>query len=331
MNGISVIICCYNSADVLPQTLEYISKQVVEQTFVWEIILVDNASTDDTSKCAREYWAAFNCSIPFTIIYEAEAGLSNARKAGLRKAAYDFILFCDDDNLLEPDYIQSGSTILLNNPHIAMLGGKGIPKLPIEMPDWFERYAYQYAVGQQGACTKDITIERGYVYGAGSFLRRSAYNELVKKGFQYTLSGRKGKSLLSGEDNELGYALSLIGYAIYYDEHLLFTHVLSMQRLRYSYLKNLKRAVAYSYVLLIPYVEKRKEFLYGKKSTFNWTTNLITQCFYVLNGYLRYPFASKDFKIDIELDRQSRFGQIDSLITNRKMLMNKEKWLPWLK
>jgi len=331
MNGISVIICCYNSADVLPQTLEYISKQVVEPPFVWEIILVDNASTDDTSKFAREYWASFNCSIPFTIIFEAEAGLSNARKAGLRKAAYDFILFCDDDNLLEPDYIQSGSTTLLNNPHIAMLGGKGIPKLPIEMPDWFERYAYQYAVGQQGACRKDITIERGYVYGAGSFLRRSAYNELVKKGFQYTLSGRKGKSLLSGEDNELGYALSLIGYSIYYDENLLFTHVLSMQRLHYSYLKNLKRAVAYSYVLLIPYVEKRNEFLYGKKSTFNWTTNLITQCLYVLNGYLRYPFASKDFKIDIELDRQSRFGQIDSLITNRKMLRHKEKWLPWLK
>lgn len=331
MVGVSVIICCYNSSQVLPETLAYISKQLVESTILWEVIVVDNASTDNTAGVARACWSDLNCSIPFTLLVEAEPGLSHARIAGIRKAAFDFVLFCDDDNLLEPNYIQLGIQKLLAEPNIAMIGGKGIAKLTVKAPEWFERYAYQYAVGEQGSCSKDITRERGYVYGAGSFLRVSAYNELIQLGFEYTLSGRKGAKLLSGEDNELGYSLSLLGYTIYYDADLLFTHVLSQQRLSYSYIKKLKKAVAYSSVLLIPYVEKRKERLEGKRISFHWSKKMISEFFYLLNGYVKYPLASKDFKLDILLDRQSRLGHINSLITNRKLLMNKQNWLPWLK
>ena len=330
MQGLSVIICCCNSAQVLPETLAYIAKQITDPSIRWEVIVVDNASTDHTSAVAKDYWNTLHCSIPFTIIFEAEAGLSHARTAGLKAAAYEFVLFCDDDNLLEPNYIQLGYSKLLANKNIALLGGKGIAKLPIEKPDWFDRYAYQYAVGAQGQSSKDITFERGFVYGAGSFLRVSAYNELIQQGFQYTLTGRKGATLLSGEDNELGYSLSLLGYTIYYDEDLLFTHVLSQQRLSFSYLKKLKRGVAYSSVLLIPYVEKRKEQLEGKRTTFVWSKKLITEFLYLLNGYVKYPFASSDFKVDILLDRQSRLGHIEGLLANRKMLVRKEEWLVWL-
>lgn len=331
MKGVSVIICCYNSSQVLPETLTYISKQLVDPSVPWEVIVVDNASTDSTSMVAQDCWSALHSDVPFAVIYEAEPGLSNARKAGMATAAYDFVLFCDDDNVLEPGYLQLGYYTMLTNPLIAMLGGKGIPRLSIEKPVWFERYAYQYAVGEQAAHTKDITVERGYVYGAGSFLRVSAYNELIASGFHYTLTGRKGTTLLSGEDNELGYALSLLGYTIYYDENLIFEHILSSQRLEYSYLKRLKRAVGYSSVLLIPYLEKRKVRFEGGGKTFGWLTKIITECLYVLNGYVRYPFASKDFRLDILLDRESRLGQIDGLIANRKMLLHKENWLPWLK
>jgi glycosyltransferase involved in cell wall biosynthesis len=330
MNGISVIICCYNSANVLHETLVSISKQVVYSDISWEVLLIDNASTDDTATHANKIWQSLQSPISFKIIYEARPGLSHARQAGIRAAQFDCILFCDDDNILSPTYLQTGADLLLSRPNVAMLGGKGIPKTELPVPAWFERYAYHYAVGPQAEYSKDITKERGFVYGAGCFLRAAAYHALLQKGFQYTLSGRKGTSLLSGEDNELCYALSLAGYEIYYEEKLEFEHVLSHKRLTLTYLKKLRRAVAYSSVLLIPYIEGRNEVLLNKKSSFNWTKKILSEFLYLINGYVKYPFAAADFKTDILMDRQARLGSIHSLIANRKLLVNRTGWLKWL-
>ena len=331
MDGVSVIICCYNSADVLPETLEYIAKQVVDKTLMWEVILVDNASTDNTSVIAKMCWDSYNHYVSFKVVFEGEPGLSHARLKGISEASFSFLLFCDDDNLLASDYIQTGYSIMTKKTQVALLGGKGEPRINGICPDWFDRYAYQYAVGAQAAHSKDITIERGFVYGAGSFLRASAYQDLIGKGFKYTLTGRKGKSLVSGEDNELGYALSLLGYSIYYDASLNFIHVLSTERLSFSYLKSLKRAVAYSAVLLIPYTAYRERAFFNKPVQFNFYKQLLLDSLYILNGLMRYPFASPAFKIDIKLDQQARFGKIKSLWENRKYLSKKEYWLSWLK
>ncbi|MGN6645105.1 MAG: glycosyltransferase [Cytophaga sp.] len=330
MNGVSVIICCHNSAHILPETLTYLSRQIVLASLKWELILVDNASSDNTAAVAEQCWKALDKPVEMRIVQEKTPGLSFARQAGIQAAVYDIILFCDDDNLLNADYIQLGFDAMAVDASIALLGGKGQARMDIQAPDWFDRYAYQYAVGAQAACSKDITIERGFVYGAGCFMRMHAYKELQQAGFQYTLSGRTGKSLLSGEDNELGYAFSLIGFTIHYNERLHFTHVLAANRLTFSYLKKLKKAVAYSSVLLTPYIEKRNEILFNKASTFNWTSQLLRELLFLLNGYIKYPFASANFKIDILLDRQARLGKILGLYKNRRILQHPENWLPWL-
>lgn len=332
MNGISIIICCYNSSEVLTETLASISKQIVHPDLSWEVILIDNASTDNTAALASQIWHELQSAIPFRIIYEGKAGLSHARQTGMRAAQFDLILFCDDDNILSTAYLQTGADILFNHPDIAVLGGKGIPRVGAGymVPGWFARYAYHYAVGPQSYRSENITRTRGFVYGAASFLRAAHYRALIQKGFQYTLSGRKGASLLSSEDNELCYALSLMGYDIYYDEKLEFEHVLSPKRLTLPYLKKLKRGVAYSSAFLIPYIELRKERLLQTKSRFSWTRKILTECFYLLNGYVKYGFANPDFKIDILLDRQARLGSIHGLLTNRKQLTRKKSWLAWL-
>lgn len=331
MKGVSVIICCYNSAHILPETLTYLSRQVVPSSLKWELIVVDNASSDHTAEVAEQSWEALGKPVEMRVVSEMTPGLSFARQSGIQAALYDIILFCDDDNLLNTDYIQLGFGVMSMDDSIALLGGKGQARVDIQVPSWFDRYAYQYAVGAQAAGSKDITIERGFVYGAGCFLRVSAYKQLLQMGFQYTLSGRVGKSLLSGEDNELGYAFSLIGYTIHYNEKLTFIHVLAANRLTFSYLKKLKKAVAYSSVLLTPYIEKRNEVLFNKASTFNWTNQLFRELLFLVNGYIKYPFASAEFKTDILLDRQARLGKMLSLYKNSHMLQHPEKWLPWLR
>ena len=55
MKGISVVVCCYNSIARIGETLTYLSNQKVPADVAWEIVLVDNASTDRTADFAREH------------------------------------------------------------------------------------------------------------------------------------------------------------------------------------------------------------------------------------------------------------------------------------
>jgi len=53
--GVSVIICCYNSVKRLPVTLAHLKSQVVFGQIPWEVIVIDNASTDRTAEVAKNY------------------------------------------------------------------------------------------------------------------------------------------------------------------------------------------------------------------------------------------------------------------------------------
>jgi cellulose synthase/poly-beta-1,6-N-acetylglucosamine synthase-like glycosyltransferase len=55
--GVSVVICCYNSSQRLPQTLGHLLAQECEVDLPWEVIVVDNASTDGTAEVARSVWS----------------------------------------------------------------------------------------------------------------------------------------------------------------------------------------------------------------------------------------------------------------------------------
>src|ERR1700679_3060772 len=100
--GISVIICCYNSAKRLTQTLDHIFRQK-NLVFDWEVIVVDNASTDSTSLIAEQLLSASLHKDKFKIVFEVTPGLIFARKKGVSVAQFDRLLFCDDDNWLAHD------------------------------------------------------------------------------------------------------------------------------------------------------------------------------------------------------------------------------------
>ena len=81
MEGLSVIICCHNSASRLPVTLSHLKVQEPPAA-PWELLLIDNASTDGTADVARSYWQ--NGPAPLRIIDESRLGVRFARERGLR-------------------------------------------------------------------------------------------------------------------------------------------------------------------------------------------------------------------------------------------------------
>lgn len=254
LRGITVIICCYNSIARISKTLEFLSHQLVKESISWEIILVDNASSDNTADYAMSEWRKYNCRTDFFVVKQDIPGLNNARKMGIDCAKYDFIIFCDDDNWLFEDYIERAFEIMDSNPEIGVLGGQGIAETEIAPPEWLDLTIF--ATGPQSKVSGDITTTRTTVYGAGSIFRKSVLVDLKNNGFTTYLTDRKGSTLSSGGDAELCWAVSLAGYKIWYDENLKFYHFISKDRLSFKYVKRMEFGNGYSSFLHIPYFNK---------------------------------------------------------------------------
>ena len=238
-NGVSVIVCCYNSANRLEQTLAHLFKQEVSPGTDWELIVVNNNSTDNTVETAQSLYSQTSQSIPFSIVDEPKPGLSNARNKGFESAIYDYALMVDDDNWLSSNYVQTVFDDLSENPKAGMVGGLGIAELEGDEPAWFKQYASCYATGPQAEAGDGPIRTSEELYGAGCALKLSVLQQIREYGFTNILSDRTGSNLMSGGDTELCYAFRLAGYDLLYDERISFNHFLPKGRVDWKYLRKL--------------------------------------------------------------------------------------------
>ena len=236
-NGISVVICCYNSSKRLKETLLHLSRQRVSKNILWEIVVVDNNSTDDTANFANEILTNLGIT-NYKIAFEHEPGLSYARACGIKHSTFDLILFCDDDNWLDENYLSTAAAFMQSNSAIGVIAGMNEGVLETEAPMWWKEKSSGYAVGKQGEVSGDISY-RKYVWGAGMVIRKNILETLKKTGFQSLLSDRMGNSLSSGGDSEICRWALLMGYKLWYSEELKLKHFISKERLTDDYLKRL--------------------------------------------------------------------------------------------
>jgi len=239
-NGVSIIISTFNGKERLGSTLCAIAEQNLSNKFNVEVLLIDNASNDDTAAFVQNKWQELGNPFALKIITEPNPGKINAQNTGFANAQYSYVLICDDDNILDPEYIQNGYNLLISNPQIGALGGRGIPKTEVPLPAWFEDMAYMFACAPQGNKTGDVQPQRNVIYGAGMFVNMLAFNKVKQAGFKSLLPSRIGKSLVTGaEDGEICWWLRLGGYEIWYAENLFFQHYLPASRLTSTYQKKL--------------------------------------------------------------------------------------------
>jgi glycosyltransferase involved in cell wall biosynthesis len=229
MEGISVIICSYNGASRLPETIRHLALQEVEKIF-WEIILVDNASNDDTSNIARKEWSKYaNKSVGFKVVEEKRPGKTFALQKGIETTSFQFIIICDDDNWLSPNYVNFMFSLLKKNPVIGAVGTRSIPYYQAKPPEWFEANEIFFAIGSQGE-PGDITNSKGYVWGAGAAFRKQILTKIKKLGYSNILTDRSGNKMTTGGDVEMCFVLRLLGYKIYYTEKCYIHHYMPASR-----------------------------------------------------------------------------------------------------
>ncbi|WP_375416585.1 glycosyltransferase [uncultured Hymenobacter sp.] len=250
-SGLSIIICCYNSAARLPVTLAHLAAQQ-GAGFAWEVILVDNNSSDGTAAVAEREWQRHGAPAPLRVVAEPRPGLLYARERGLASIAHELILFCDDDNWLAPDYLRE-ACVLMQDGTIGILGGRNVAVADAPLPAWFAGFEQAYACGPQAAHDGDVSSARLYIAGAGMVTRHAVYRALAELGFRSYLTGRTGASLSSGEDTEFSIVTALLGYRLVYSSRLVLKHYMEPARLRWSYFLKLNRGHAQSYYKLALY------------------------------------------------------------------------------
>jgi glycosyltransferase involved in cell wall biosynthesis len=302
--GVSVIICCYNSANKIKNVLKHLEEQKGTELIPWEVIVVDNASIDDTSEVAMRSWTRKD--VPFQVIHEAKPGLSNARLRGLDTSVHPIIVFVDDDNLVAEDYIARAFNLMEGNKKLGLAGGLGIPVSDTGFPEWFDQYQDAFAVGPQADKTGVISEERTYLHGAGLIMRKEVWQLIMESGFNFVLSGRKGKSMSSGEDSEISSAFRLAGYDLWYDPNLKFQHIIPVQRLNWKFLIKLSREFGKSFAVLDIYFSEIRDFTGWKKAkSHNWILGTAICVYQILKLLPAYTWiklrnvegARKDFQL----------------------------------
>jgi len=131
----TVAICTRNRSVMLRRVLESFCTQLVPKGVPWELLVVDNGSTDATSEVA----AAFVSRLPLRLVQEPEPGLSAARNRAVSEARGEYLLWIDDDAIPEPGWIAAYLEAFLAWPEAALFGGPIAVAFDAPLPDWFRR------------------------------------------------------------------------------------------------------------------------------------------------------------------------------------------------
>ena len=157
---VSVIIPTYNRENILPLTLESLKMQDFSKD-EYEIIIVDNNSTDNTEFVVRQYIYECNACVNIRYVKEVRQGDVYARNTGAAIANGVYLFFTDDDANFDSNWISCMVNILDEYPQVAMVGSR-IAILWDEKPDtWVSQYEYLLGKISMG--------EKGYIISSNGF------------------------------------------------------------------------------------------------------------------------------------------------------------------
>ncbi|WP_244141899.1 glycosyltransferase [aff. Roholtiella sp. LEGE 12411] len=247
---LSVIICTHNPRfSYLDRVLQALQYQTLS-TDLWEILLVDNASNKVLSSELTLNWHPHARHIR-----EEQLGLTPARLRGIREAQAEVLVFVDDDNILDANYLEVTWHISKNFPFLGAWGGQIRPEFEELPPAWTKPYLGNLAIREfERDSWSNLPNQHDTTpSGAGLCVRKvvaQKYSELVSKDHRRTGLDRKGKLLTSCGDSDLAFTACDISLGTGLFTSLKMTHLIPSIRLEESYLLRLVEGLAYSQNIL---------------------------------------------------------------------------------
>jgi glycosyltransferase involved in cell wall biosynthesis len=211
----SVIICTYNRAERLRRVLETLNASIVNSAISWEVVVVDNNSSDHTSAVVDAMARA--CPVLLRYVFESRQGKSNALNRGIATAGGELLLFTDDDVEVAPDWIQRMVEGFADVPCSA-IGGRIVAAWNGAAPSWYSDrgpYRLMAAIVQyEHGDTPFFTTHPPF--GANLAIRKPALESIG--GFRVDLGPNATQGAVGGgaEDTELCNRLLAAGHRILY-------------------------------------------------------------------------------------------------------------------
>jgi glycosyltransferase involved in cell wall biosynthesis len=244
----SVVIPTFNGAKELPETLA--SLAALTTSAEWELLVVDNNSTDRTPEVVTE--AARSFPVELRYVFEPEQGRSAALNAGIRQARGEIIATTDDDVRVQPDWLDSAAEALATL-ECDYVGGKALPIWRAPKPPWIPNHG-----GRQWAVIALLDFGPEPIpyfrdphrvpIGVNMAFRRDAFE---RAGLWSTRVGRKKGTLLGQEVREWALRAHSAGLRGYYVPDMVIRHVVHSNRLnkryfrRWYYWNGVSRALMY--------------------------------------------------------------------------------------
>jgi glycosyltransferase involved in cell wall biosynthesis len=246
----SVIICTHNPRwDYFQRCIRALRDQRLSHN-LWELVVIDNRSDEPVADRIDLSWHP-----KALMVREETLGLTPARLRGIREATGDLLIFVDDDNVLDLDFLESALRTMDEKPFLGSWSGQCRPAFEKPPPEWTHRYWGNLVIRE---FDKDVwsnlpRLPQSMPCGAGLCVRRKValhyldLHESGKRSFQFD---RKGKSLLSGGDNDLAGSACDIGLGVGLITSLKLTHLISPERLTEDYLTRLSEGIHFSSTML---------------------------------------------------------------------------------
>jgi GT2 family glycosyltransferase len=194
----SYIMSTRNRAAGLDRCLSYVSKISFSD---WELIVVDNGSTDFTADVIKKHQQIMLC--PLIFVRENCPGLSNGRNAGIKASSGDILVFSDDDCYPDKDFLTKIDEAFENEKHIGYISGR------IELYDPTDAPVTIKTSARPKYFRPRSYIGSGKVIGANMAFRRDV---IAKIGLFDSRFGA-GTSLPGAEEQDLSLRASLVGYS----------------------------------------------------------------------------------------------------------------------
>lgn len=231
---VTVAICTWNRSAMLCQALEHMTRLAIPAGVDWELLVVNNNSTDATD----DVIASFTARLPIRRIFEAQPGVSSARNAAVREARGEYILWTDDDGLVDQNWVAAYVKAFSRWPEAAFFGGPVRPWFATPPPFWLKRawpqVAHTYAARDFGAHPVPLDGTNRLPFGVNWVVRRK---EQLSNLFNPRLGPQPG-SHMRGDETPVIRALLASGCTGWWVPDAVVQHYIPPERINLTYIRN---------------------------------------------------------------------------------------------
>ncbi len=251
MIAISVIVCAHNPRpDYFRRVLQSLREQTVPMD-QWELLVVDNASTEPLVK-----WADISWHPHARHIREATLGVAWARARGIAEAKAELLMFVDDDTVLKCDYLAHALAIAGEHPDLGTWSGAVRLAFDQPPPEWTKAYwkfLWAREVLQDAQSRSRAHDRAATAWGGGMCLRRHVGLFYIHQRLHSPVRqifGPRGQTIIGGEDTDMALTACDMGMATGVFRRLEITHLIPPERMSEEYLLRVCRGAAMSALLL---------------------------------------------------------------------------------